>query len=1532
MTRLPNLPQDAQQVDRVEPVELLGWLADVLAQVGRIDRERPTGFMACCPAHPDRNPSLSVSVGRVRLMLHCFAGCEESAVLAALGLDEQALFYEHFRPTARPVATVRAVPRERVVDEGQEQKQRRSYKSFNLPKLGRPVVTYEYADEVGTVRYVVARYLSADGDKTFRQFTPAPDGGWFRVGPPTSARVLYRLPQLREAIEAGATVYLVEGEKDVDTGTATAVDGVAFTSAVGGAKSPWLPQYTAELAGAHLVRILADNDAPGLAYAAAVLAELTAAGIPAEAVVSDRAKDLTDHLAAGGTLEDLVPAALPALEEPAAPDEGNGGGAESGGDGPSTEGDRPKRIYRRGPRYVVEGGELWRIGWNKEHDCQELTLILGCDVRLVRTLRLAVADPDHDNPIGGPVSAYELRATHKASGEVLDLRLTPKDWRDASWLEQLWPDVAFRRDRQARNEILRAVEAVSTGWTEVVHAATGWTTIDGQRAYVHAGGAIGADGPIEASTDLPGRELRALCLEPPCTREQLTAGVDASMGLLTSSWLPARIGFVLAGIAYRAILPANALVALMVAPPGAGKTEISMIGGQHFAPTMGHSSKAYLSMAAQGATAKAAQFVQHRAKDALLIVDDFPPRTSSRDNRAGADQSAMIRGLYDGAARGTMTQDRQYRAGVHARCAVLSSAEYAPSDTGARERALVVPMPWGSRPPVELIAAEQARGVARSTFMAWVIQQTARASDDELRAWLGPVEATCAEGIRAQGFSPRTADHVSKLLAGWSWTLKCLVEAGVLSETEREAWWCERVWPAAVEAAEADTDPETDTTPAEQLVRLLGEALGRGYVADYAVPDRHPVSVDPRGCGWVQMGDTDIFRPSGERLGWIKGDRVWLDPAAAFAAAQKVAADEGVQITVTSVAAASRVLADAGIGLAHDVGMHSHRVRVAGRRARVWDLPVSLFWSDDEDDVPLPRPPAAPAPSSDPKPTRPDPVESPSPGAMGKCVVCGERMFVVDDADRHPMCEGQPAPAPAPEASKQATQPASAPAGRANGGGQPRWRAAEVVLGGDAAVLPDGTQLPLPAGHAGDVATWAAHERIGHGGGRSRPEPAHVWLSREYLEAVGLPVRDRKLLEAGRLREAGEKLDKALVKAHETHPFFTGAVADGFQTGRTTGGGWTRVWGTGPDGRKASAVVTSAEWVGIGPLGEGDPTPDHLARRLGLWTHLVGQPLVINPGVSFKQMCRLDAAELPDLPWARMAADFMWQRPTTEEDVAHEFVHAYDRRKSYLAACSVVEASTSLVHVTAPEIDKRRPGFWHVTSASWPADYQVPDPRLDYDGLLCEWVATPTLALLLEHGPVEVDEAWLYAGQTPRVTEAAYTAVRRALEIAEDWEPCDDYEAVIAALKDSYRAGIGQMAMTRDEGQTKRGHRPDVRASIIATHRANSLRAMIHAGRAGSWPIVMARADSVIFASDEPDPVAAWPGRAVDASKLLGKYKTAGSTPMGEWVPLALSDPVSPSRSIWAVTDPQRAAKLLVDEQSGDWDIADLIDDQDGEY
>ncbi len=64
--------------------------------LSRLDRvtERSGGqYLACCPAHEDKSPSLSIKeVDGGRVLVYCFAGCSAAEVCASVGLELRDLF------------------------------------------------------------------------------------------------------------------------------------------------------------------------------------------------------------------------------------------------------------------------------------------------------------------------------------------------------------------------------------------------------------------------------------------------------------------------------------------------------------------------------------------------------------------------------------------------------------------------------------------------------------------------------------------------------------------------------------------------------------------------------------------------------------------------------------------------------------------------------------------------------------------------------------------------------------------------------------------------------------------------------------------------------------------------------------------------------------------------------------------------------------------------------------------------------------------------------------------------------------------------------------------------------------------------------------------------------------------------------------------------------------------------------------------------------------------------------------------------
>ncbi len=69
-----------------------GKLSNFLAKLEGVKTNGSNKWLAKCPAHSDRSPSLAIKLADDRILIHCFAGCSVDAVLGAVGLDMAGLF------------------------------------------------------------------------------------------------------------------------------------------------------------------------------------------------------------------------------------------------------------------------------------------------------------------------------------------------------------------------------------------------------------------------------------------------------------------------------------------------------------------------------------------------------------------------------------------------------------------------------------------------------------------------------------------------------------------------------------------------------------------------------------------------------------------------------------------------------------------------------------------------------------------------------------------------------------------------------------------------------------------------------------------------------------------------------------------------------------------------------------------------------------------------------------------------------------------------------------------------------------------------------------------------------------------------------------------------------------------------------------------------------------------------------------------------------------------------------------------------
>lgn len=193
-----------------------------------------------CPCHEDKSRSLGIKhidgmYNSGWLAFKCHAGCDNKDI-------EQQAINDGFLPNwERP----------------KEDKWLKFFEKKNLtPIEGYP---YTYAD--GKLAFEKWRFWdNTEAKKTFIVRQPDGKGGWLKTKEaPAVPKLLYRLPRIIQAIKEGLTIYLVEGEKDVNNAQKDGL--VATCNYDGGGK--WDESYTAAFREAQKVVLVLDNDHVG---------------------------------------------------------------------------------------------------------------------------------------------------------------------------------------------------------------------------------------------------------------------------------------------------------------------------------------------------------------------------------------------------------------------------------------------------------------------------------------------------------------------------------------------------------------------------------------------------------------------------------------------------------------------------------------------------------------------------------------------------------------------------------------------------------------------------------------------------------------------------------------------------------------------------------------------------------------------------------------------------------------------------------------------------------------------------------------------------------------------------------------------------------------------------------------------------------------------------------------------------------------------------------------------------------------------
>jgi hypothetical protein len=477
-----------------------------------------------------------------------------------------------------------------------------------------------------------------------------------------------------------------------------------------------------------------------------------------------------------------------------------------------------------------------------------------------------------------------------------------------------------------------------------------------------------------------------------------------------------------------------------------------------------------------------------------------------------------------------------------------------------------------------------------------------------------------------------------------------------------------------------------------------------------------------------------------------------------------------------------------------------------------------------------------------------------------------------------------------------------------------------AVLHSDGLWLADGTCVALgePIMHVGQVAELAYTHHLGYRLTDRFSEPGQVWITEKACQAFGVDVE----------AISGRERAKSLRQLTEGLDFVTLAVEEGWSLGGAGEdptahrlGTWTRVYRDGKRGVMIALIPGMGADPDEMPILADDPTPAQIAHWLGLLADALRFPWKINAGVTavdlmlqtrtktwspqqWRDVVFAPSTTTPPFGIMDVESDFNWSRQPSGDELTCRYVHAYDRGGSYVAGIAGLQLPIGdpIQHPDGAAFDPKTPGYWLISvpdQGDWRLPYILNPRGLRFSGQ--KWVCTPRLQRAIELGyEPQIHEAWVWPHHG-RVLLGWYERFRAAAATLDTDDP--DAQAARNQTKIIRVHGIGIIGST-EYLKGKTGYSPERRFHVMAKANANIIYRINQIGeRTGRWPLAVST-DTVLYASDDPDPVTAWPGGPTTFGRGFGQYKPEATgllaehlqflngrdyrgkqalTPVGEW-------------------------------------------------
>lgn len=241
-----------------------------------------------CPCHDDNKPSLDIALGNIKVVGDCKAGCKYSDIANKIGVPQEQWYYDYY---------------DKKQDGFNSFQYKEKWKMYIESREKRKIeAIYNYFFRNGQYAFTKVRlqgkriiYGRVENERFIY--------GLSRNKPRKSYRAVYgNLRDIKKAIDDNKPIFIVEGEKDVDTLTKH-----GYTSFTYGGVNDWQSDF-AELVNGAMVIILADNDKPGIDVANRIYEDVVSVAKSVKIMVPmpDIPKaDITDYFESGKTNADF---------------------------------------------------------------------------------------------------------------------------------------------------------------------------------------------------------------------------------------------------------------------------------------------------------------------------------------------------------------------------------------------------------------------------------------------------------------------------------------------------------------------------------------------------------------------------------------------------------------------------------------------------------------------------------------------------------------------------------------------------------------------------------------------------------------------------------------------------------------------------------------------------------------------------------------------------------------------------------------------------------------------------------------------------------------------------------------------------------------------------------------------------------------------------------------------------------------------------------------------------------------------------